>query len=200
MCVDLRISVISFTTALISGVVALMYNQPILGMLILTYGQMQLSESFIWAGIDYNTPQLNTIGTALGKYLLPAHNIAIGAGIYIKTGQVIPLIIGMAFYLYVILSYPETPSMTTTSVCRDCTFGKLEWPFPHEWYLYSFIISFIMLVLYVKPFYPSGVLIGSFYILTFVLSYFISKGTTLGSFWCWMAAILSPLVVYLNWN
>jgi hypothetical protein len=88
---------------MISAVFALCTNQIILGMLILFYVQMQLSEAIIWRGIDTDNTKLNRIGTLYGQYLLPTHNIAIAIGILIVLGysqikDYIPLFISIVFY------------------------------------------------------------------------------------------------------
>jgi len=91
MCYNLQTSIVSFIFAMTSGIVAIYLKQYILGILILCYGQMQLSEVLIWKGINDNNSYLNRLGTAYGKYLLPAHNLAIGLGIYLHTKDILPL-------------------------------------------------------------------------------------------------------------
>ena len=103
MCYSLNTSLISYSIGMISAVFALCTNQIILGMLILFYVQMQLSEAIIWRGIDTDNTKLNRIGTLYGQYLLPTHNIAIAIGILIVLGysqikDYIPLFISIVFY------------------------------------------------------------------------------------------------------
>ena len=207
MCFNLETSVVTFLSGLISGIVALFYKQYILGSLILCYSLMQLSEIFIWYGIENENKELNKLGTAIGKYSLPAHNIAIGLGIYAATGEYTPLLIGIAFYLYILLvvySRNEDISNTTEIGCKEneCNkfSGKLKWPYDHSWYFHGFVISMILCFIYVKPFFPVSVFIISFFTLSALIIFLINYNNAYGSFWCWSTAISAPLLVLINTN
>jgi len=177
-------------------------------MLIICYSQMQLSEVLIWYGLNNNNDLINKIGTQYGKLLLPAHNIAIGLGIYLATGELLPFIIGLIFYICIIIYYnlkcscyeiTELPECEVSSKEECGKFaGKLQWPFPHEWYLISFIISTILAIIYVKPF-PAGVIIIGFYWFFFILTWFINYYNAFGSYWCWIMAFVAPLIVFVNY-
>ena len=52
MCYDFKTSIISYSLGMIAAIFALCTRQYILGMLILFYVQMQLSEALIWKGLD----------------------------------------------------------------------------------------------------------------------------------------------------
>jgi hypothetical protein len=69
MCYSFKTSIISFTSGILSSIFALYTGQIELGMLILFYCQMQLSEAITWKGIDENNLELNRKGTKYGKYL-----------------------------------------------------------------------------------------------------------------------------------
>lgn len=207
MCFNLETSIVTFLSGMISGIIAINYKQYILGALILCYSLMQLSEVFIWYGIENNNKEMNKFGTALGKYSLPAHNIAIGLGIYIATGEYIPLLIGIGFYLYVLLLiYPHDKNApdTTKSNCdnNNCNkfAGKLKWPYNHSWYFYGFAISMVLCLIYVKPFFPVSVFITSFFTLSALIIFLIDYNNAYGSFWCWSTAALAPLLVFVNTN
>jgi hypothetical protein len=178
-------------------------KQYILGILILCYGQMQFSEVLIWKGINDNDSYLNRLGTSYGKYLLPAHNLAIGLGIYLHTKDIRPLLIGAIFYIIILFIYwskEGTYSNTTFSNCgKGCSkfSGKLQWPYPHNWYLYSGIISAILIYLYVKPFFSKIYIIGIF-ALTLLGVSMLDYNDAIGSFWCWSTAILAPCIVLVN--
>jgi len=201
MCYNLETSIVSFTFAMASGIAALSLKQYILGLLILCYGQMQLSEVFIWKGLTDNNVSLNRFGTAYGKYLLPAHNLAIGLGIYLHTKNILPLIIGALFYLIVMLIYARDKADDTTKAgCgSNCNrlFGKLQWPYKHNWYIWGFIISLLLLILYVNPLYSKLYLVGIFS-LTLAMVALLDYNKAIGSFWCWSTAILAPLIVLVN--
>ena len=83
MCYNLTTSIVSFISVTMSGIIAIYIKQPILGCIMLAYGLMQFSEIIIWKGIDTNNKNLNKIGTSIGKYTLPSHNIALGIGVLI---------------------------------------------------------------------------------------------------------------------
>ena len=180
-----------------------MLELVILGILILCYGQMQFSEVLIWKGINDNDSYLNRLGTSYGKYLLPAHNLAIGLGIYLHTKDIRPLLIGGIFYIIILFIYwskEGTYSNTTSFKCGEgCSkfAGKLQWPYPNNWYLYSGIISAILIYLYVKPLYSKIYIIGIF-TLTLLGVSMLDYNNAIGSFWCWSTAILAPLIVLAN--
>jgi hypothetical protein len=215
MCYDLQVSGVSFATITISGLFALTHRQPILGCLMLCYGIMQLSEVLIWRGIDTNNQRLNEIGTKLAKYSLPSHNIAIGIGVLIAywayKGQFkywVPLLIGILFYIGVLISYSRNKKFESkiTPHCKlpedkdRCTeiSARLQWPFPHSWYAVSFAVSLAILAIYIKPMFPNGVVIGSFYSILWIITCYLGKLNVQGSFWCWSAAMFSPLLVALT--
>lgn len=213
MCYNYNVSVVAFTTAIISGAVAIYFNQPILGILILCYGFMQLSEAVIWKGIDTNNVKLNKVGTKIGKYTLPLHNIAIGIGIIIaywsmrnKITTWIPLIIGILFYFWILYIYSKNPDENDgeTKSCTDkntCIKGtaRLQWPYRHDWYAISYIISMLFLFLYVKPL-RSVAIATAFFTISWLVTYYLGKRNTAmqGSFWCWSAAIFVPILVIIN--
>ena len=204
MCYNLETSIITFTSAMASGLLAIHFKQYILGMLILCYGQMQLSELLIWISIKNNDDNLNRIGTNYGKYLLPAHNIAIGLGIYIRTKNILPLIIGLLFYIVILIVYNFTSRNTITKAgCeekKECNkySGKLQWPYEHKWYIYSIIISLLLCFYYIKPFFPTSIFISIFYSFIFTIVWFFNKNDAYGSYFCVISAMFAPLLVIFN--
>ena len=52
MCYNFKTSILAYSIGMASAVFAFFTRQIVLGMLILFYAQMQLSEALIWAGID----------------------------------------------------------------------------------------------------------------------------------------------------
>jgi hypothetical protein len=172
---------------------------------------MQLSEMIIWKGIDTNNKKLNSIGTKFGKYLLPTHNIAIGLGIlflYYSMNPYInylPLLIGVLFFVNVLMIYKSNPHSNLTfpanKKCRDKSCqnneNRLKWPYPHSWYIYSFMISLIFLIIYIEPL-GSKIFLGIFFLITFFISLF-KFPQSMGSVWCFSTAILAPFVVIVNY-
>ena len=67
MCYSVKTSIISYILGIIAGIFALSTRQITLGILILTYSQMQLAELLIWFGIDTDNDNLNRSGTSYGN-------------------------------------------------------------------------------------------------------------------------------------
>ena len=115
MCFSFRTAVASYILALSSAVFAFATRQVVMGCLILSYAQMQLSELLIWRGIDTNNTNMNRTGTSIGKYLLATHPFAIGLGIILSVLFVskrnltptdfIPIILGTLFFIFIVVYY-----------------------------------------------------------------------------------------------
>jgi len=220
MCYSVKTSIASYILGMISGIFALYSRQYVLACLIFVFVQMQFSELLIWKGIDDKNDDLNRIGTSFGKYLLPMHNFAIGVGIILsihflseskKTSEFtywIPLILGFIFFLVILVfcymreTYPDI-TLPLDPNCKDNTDrcqnpnNRLLWPWPHSWYIYSFIISLIILMMYIKPL-NSQRLLGLAFSSTFIISAIVQP-KVLGSIWCNVAAFMCPILVLLNY-
>ena len=213
MCYSFRTSLLSFTLAFLSGIYALSTGQYVLGMLILAYSLVQLSECMIWYGIDTGSELYNRMGTFLGKYSLPTHTIAIGLGILIglhfhghtlKWTNYVPLISGIVLFIVVVscvykktdnaLTYPSDPSCKDRS-CQNNN-NRLQWPYQTSWYAISFLLSILILTYYIYP-KSSLMLIVLSFIITYVLFIHIFKQDN-GSVWCFSAAVLAPVLVLIN--
>lgn len=217
MCFSFRTSLVSYTLGMLSAAFAIYTGQWMLGILVLFYSQMQLAEAFIWKGIDENNLKLNRIGTSYGKYLLPTHNFAIGLGLIFSVLLIqkrslvlrdfIPLVIGIIFYGIIVLLYAHTKSKDVTFPANQCSSNprecqnwgnRLRWPFPHRWYVASYIISLILLF----TFYDGSSRSKIFLLISFSVLF---AGTALitphsvGSAWCFSTAIAAPLIVGVNW-
>ena len=214
MCYSVKTSIISYTLGIASAIFAFATRQLVLGMLILAYCQMQLSEIMIWHGIDTNNIKLNRFGTSFGKYLLAVHNIAIGLGILLSVIFIskqkltakfyLPLIAGIIFFLVILFTqylpkkYPDVTFPLKES-CRECQNpeNRLAWPYPHSWYIFSYLLSLVIMILYTKP-RGSKIVFIVFFSTLFALSAFVFP-RTVGSVWCFSTAILAPLVVLVNY-
>ena len=228
MCYSFELSLVAFIAVTISGTVAVglpgRLRQPILGSLMLCYGLMQVSEMLIWHGVRTGNASINRAGTLVGKYTLPAHNIAIGIGVLVAYWHAdrsqlplgghwsmrwAPLVAGLLFYAGAMVNYALVPDTSdTTPVCRldraedtdRCTknSARLQWPFTHRYYAVSYALSFALLLLYVKPLWPNGALITFFYTFSWIVTFALGKIPVQGSFWCWAAAIFAPLLLAGN--
>lgn len=217
MCYSFKTSIVSYMLGMISGIFAILTNQMVLGILILTYSQMQFAEMVIWYGIDTNDKNINQFGTSYGKYLLATHNIAIGLGILLyihcvkkeklEIKDFIPMIVGILFFIYIYvfyylpndyehLTYPLDKSCVDVDRCQNPN-NRLKWPWPHDWYIYSFIISLILMIIYVRPI-NSTIWLGFVFTSTFV--YMLESNIkVVGSMWCFSTAILAPILVIVNY-
>jgi len=214
MCYNIETSIVSFVVVTICGIIALRMGQPILGCLMLAYGIMQLSEIIIWRSIATKSEKLNRVGTSLGKYTLPSHNIAIGIGVLIaywssRKNPVywVPLIVGIMFYVGVMIVYTRDKD-TNNGLTKACEYpeeqdactkdsARLEWPYQHSWYSISMIISCILVLVYVKPVTRAAVMVV-FFAATFAGTAFLGKRQVLGSYWCWAAAAFAPLLLIVT--
>lgn len=214
MCYSFRTSIISYSLGMASAVFALVTKQYVLGCLILFYCQMQLSEAIIWKAIDKGNLSMNKAGTKYGQYLLPSHNIGIGLGIIIAalmSGNkltfytTLPLLIGIVFYVIIVLWPYRTEKYEDVTYPADkCNTGecgslgnRLRWPYPHAWYAFSFLISLCIMIIYVKP-NSSKVFLGMMFSISFIVA-LLWYPKSVGSVWCFMAAILSVILVIGNY-
>ena len=213
MCYSFKTSILSYSLGMISAIYALYTRQYILGMLILFYCQIQLSEAFIWRGIDTDNTKLNQFGTTFGKYALATHNIGIGIGVLLymynkhkklKKEDFIPLVVALLFFMYISLFVYSNKDPNTTypynqkCIKRECqnSLNRLKWEFPQSWYLVGFIISLIIFYLYI-PNLSSKIFLTSVFTITLIFS-LINFPVTNGSLWCFSAAILAPFIVIVN--
>jgi hypothetical protein len=205
MCYSLRSSLISYFLGLIASLFALCTNQIALGVLILFFSQIQLSEAIIWRSIDTDNVNLNKIGTAFGKYTLPTHLFALGIGILlekmrnkkkIKNSDYMPLYLGVLFYIYIYNVYYRNKEYKTTTYPNEI--GHLKLPYPTDWYIYGFIISFLIILIYHKKI-PYGVFSYVIFTLSLIWSiYYFGKYNVVPSIWFFILAIISPILVFIN--
>lgn len=214
MCYSFRTSLISYTIGLISAVFAFCTRQIVLGCLIFSYAQMQLSELMIWYGIDKNDTKWNKRGTTFGKYLLATHNFAIGIGIILsiifiskrtlRWTDFIPVVagallfVGVVVFAYLPNNYPDTtfPRKQTCNKCQNPE-NRLQWPYPHSWYIFSYLLSIIVMFLWIKP-KQSKYLLLIFFSLSFIVAWLVYP-KTVGSVWCWSTSFIAPVIVLVNY-
>lgn len=213
MCYSVKTSLLSYMLGLAAAIFALCTRQWALGMLILFYCQIQLGELMIWKGVDSNDKHLNKIGTSFTKFMLATHTMGLGLGILLsvifvskkKVGfiDVVPLLVGIIFFAVIVVwkllpnNYPDV----TFPKDRDCNCqnpnNRLEWKFPYSWYLYSALLSCVLVIGWVKPI-ASKIAIISFFALGLGLSELFFK-KNVGTMWCFGSALLAPLIVIVNY-
>ena len=112
------------------------------------------------------------------------------------------MIVGIIFYGVVLIIYNNSsyPSITKPrdSDLPQCSSNRLQWPYPHDWYIYSFIISIIILVIYINPVKIQIFLTLSF-LLTLIVTYMFFNSKTVGSVWCFSSAVLAPVIALVGY-
>jgi len=187
-----------------SAIVALYTRQYVLGMLILCYCQIQLAEAIIWRGIDTDNLSLNRYGTRYAKYTLPAHLLAAGVGVWMATGKLVPLLVGIIFYIGVILFYLHDlndglsfpPNRCMKRECQSNE-NRLKWPFRDEWYMIQTAILFMVFFIYLPK--QSAIVLSVFFAILFIVSKMMYTWTA-SSIWCFLSAVLSPVLVAINYK
>lgn len=207
---------------MIASIIALSTRQYILGMLILSYCQIQLAEAIIWRGIDTSQPSLNRIGTLYAKYTLPLHLLFVGIGVVFMSNKNnenndikkwLPLVLGILFYVGVVWFY-SLPSSTKSWVAKnesDMSFpsnracmvrecqnneNRLQWPFVDKWYALQTVIMYIIFFIYLPL--KQSIVLCIFFTVTFLISNVIYKWSS-SSIWCFLSAILAPFLVLFNY-
>lgn len=207
MCFSFKTSLLSFCLGMLSAMFAYNNNQKGTSLFIFFYTLMQVSEMLIWSGLDNNNLDLNRVGTLIGKYTLPLHGIAIGLGLLWSMGvvtyiNVIPLLIGILFALYVfVVAYAkDMPTVTYPynkcykPECQNWN-NRLEWPYPVDWYKPLSVTFGILMMFYLKPF-PLNIITPAFYAVSgLIVSYLFTVSGIIGSVWCLSTALIAPLIV-----
>lgn len=220
MCYSLKTSIFSYMMGMFASVYALSTRQYILGMLILAYCQIQLSEAIVWRGIDTSQSSLNRIGTLYAKYTLPLHLLFVGIGVVMMNNMTdmsnikkwLPLALGIIFYIGVVWFYSLPSSIKSwvdknetdmsfpanrACMVRECqnNENRLQWPFVDKWYALQTILMYIIFIIYL-PWKQSAVLC-IFFTATFFVSEVMYKWSA-SSIWCFLSAILAPVLVLAN--
>jgi len=211
MCWNKEVSFGSFI--IISLVSGLLYkrnlpNDRLMSIFIMSYGTMQLFETLIWLGIDYNNVILKKIGAFLANLLLFFHPLAIMIGLTydnlykIKFKNNIFWIIALLifvmsaiFALYILITQKNKfiPYKSGNS-------DHVVWNFPH--YHYVIVVLFGLVIAY-KYIYPKNkiftMFVVLFYIIPWLYTTLVFKDiTVVGSYWCWIVAFFSFLIYFVN--
>ena len=220
MCWNKEVSISTF--ALISVICYGLYkrnlpNDRVMALFVMTYGSIQLAETIIWVGLEYNKPIINKIGTVLATLLLYFHPLGLLLGIKydnfynnIKKKTLYKLFLGLAVLLFVLgvlntiyqglvnnhnyISYVSSKSQ------------HLIWKIPKyldEQYVCGVI--FLVIVIFTIMF-PKNIVYSLFLIAFFGITAIYSlnigpKGLEFEIFrtyWCWIVAILSFLIYFVT--
>lgn len=193
MCWSFRVSITSWLISLVSGLFLLSRgkkNDKVFAVLILTYSSMQLWEALMW--LDQKCGKLNKTATILAYFALWSHVLAIGVGLYLEQKVVWPVILGMVFIVASLVLMPKKFQCSKPG-SGEC---HLKWGFHESFYLYVFAAAMVLAMLYIRPIWKA-VVVCALFIVSFVLSSMYAK-RTVGSFWCFVAAIFSPIFIIIN--
>lgn len=163
-----------------------------LGSLILAYSSMQLWEAFMWW--DQKCGMMNKTASILAYIALWSHTLAIGIGLYIELNISLPLVIGIVFMIVALIQ-----AFTIHWKCSKPANGgckHIVWGFPHHYYVYVFAVCISICLVYIRPLWKA-ITVSSLFLMSFGLSWLYAKDAT-GSFWCWVAAIFSPIFILIN--
>lgn len=194
MCWSLEVSILSWVIGMFSGIWLLKRKQKndiILAYLIFTYAQMQLAEALMW--LDPNCGKINKIGTYIAYFSLWLHPLVIGLGIYKVYKIKLPMILGLAIFLFGIGRLLKIKSIECSKV-TPCSDKHIVWGFNPSFYLAIFAVAIAFCLFYIRPF-NYALIASSFYVITWLLSFLLSPIASVGSYWCWTTCFFSILVI-----
>ena len=218
MCWNKEVSLGSFIIISLVCIMLFKRNLPndrLMSIFIMGYGSMQLFETIIWVGIEYNKPIINKIGTVLASLLLYFHPLIFLLGLkydkfyknitknsIYKIGFVIAL-------LFIIIGvfrngralFSKSPNYSLTSYLLP-KYRHLVWDIPHN---YNLIILFLIIASLIFIFNKNKIfliLLLLYYMIPALYSYlssplYLNKNTA-GSYWCWIVAFFSFLIYFTN--
>ena len=231
MCWNAQVSIISFF--IISSVSWGLYqrnlnNDRLLAVFIMSYGIMQLFETFMWLGQSKKWHILNIIGSVLACLLLYLHPLAIIIGI--KLDKLYKSIINtlkykilaflsillMIFGLYRIIYELFFNNIYSFLAYPDKLTKHLIWDFPTKYnytLILTFFITFLIIAQFSKPLFIIILFIYYFAPAIYILfndgnnfntlikllnGTFEKKNTYYGSYWCWIVAFFSFIMYLIN--
>ena len=218
MCWNKEVSLGSFI--IISLVCCLLYkrnlhNDRLMTIFIMGYGSMQLFETIIWIGIEYNKPIINKIGTVLASLLLYFHPLIFLLGLKYDTfyknitKKYIYKIFFVIAILFIIIGlfrngralFNKSPEYSLTSYLLP-KYRHLVWDIPDN---YNLIIGFLIIVSLLFIFPKNKIfliILLLYYIIPALYTYYSIPNNTnkniAGSYWCWIVAFFSFLIYFIN--
>jgi len=219
MCWNKEVSLGSFIIISLVCIMLFKRNLPndrLMAIFIMSYGSMQLAETIIWVGIEYNKPIINKIGTVLATLLLYLHPLGLILGIRydnfynnIKNNIVYKVFFGIGILLFVIgiinTLYQGLNKHKYLSYVTQQS-PHLMWDIPkylEPHYIIGLVFSIIVLCYVIFPKNKIfALLILAFLSITCIYSIISSpkeiKYKIFKSYWCWIVAILSFLIYFTN--
>ena len=218
MCWNKEVSLGSFI--IISLVCGMLFkrnlpNDRLMAIFIMGYGSMQLFETIIWIGIEYNKPIINRIGTVLASLLLYFHPIIFLLGLKydkfyknITKNSIYKIGFGISLIFIIIgfcrngrALFGKSPNYSLTSYLVP-KYRHLVWDIPDN---YNLIIGFLIIVSLLFIFPKNKIfliILLLYYIIPALYTYYIIPINTnkniAGSYWCWIVAFFSFLIYFIN--
>lgn len=216
MCWNKEVSISTF--ALISVVCYGLYkrnlpNDRMMSIFIMAYGTMQLAETIVWIGLEYNKPNINMIGTILVCILLYLHPLGLILGIKydklykntIKTKLFkLFLIITIALFFIGIINIVVNKTDYLSYITEKSV--HLVWKKPKYLeiqYNIGLVIVFLTIIGFIYPKNKAfGIFLLLFLLITGAYSFMVSpngkNNSVFGSYWCWVVAIWAFLIYLVN--
>lgn len=205
MCWNFEVSILSFFIGVFISYLyykrGLPFDKPMC-FLIFTYSFVQLCESIIWLSLTnktvfgFDSICVNKFITKCLYIILFSHLIGLGYGMLLDSNYTnyLPLIIGIAFFIYTLLKLPSNLDISQPSKNSN---GHLVWSFNDYDYILLCILALFLVIIYTDLKYSYIAIL--FYVLTYIISR-ITNYDGLSSYWCWISAFLSFIPLLLTYN
>ena len=211
MCWNWQVSLASFAVISTVGYSLFIRGRPndkLLALFIVSYGSMQLFETFMWWG--QTRPWLNELGSVFAALLLYIHLPVLVYGLtidkaYRGTNPTLIAVAGLiagAIFLYGAYRVADTYINKTYSYLAhpDPVSGHLVWESPND-YRFITLLQLIFFTVFMLPIDPFlfGICLLYFLLPAFLIERFMKvsednkKKNYIGSYWCWYVAAFSFL-------
>ncbi len=210
MCISKNVSIATYVIGLAGAIAALATRQYDVGVLALVVVQIQLLEIFLWDALNTGNEKKNRLLTNLIHKALLAQAIALGIGIVIQRAtdakavsndtsnltarDFAPFIAGVILVGIIWFIEPYRNKLS------NITGQKINYGFNgNYWYIGISIFMLIISWVYMRRITAS--LFSLYLVASFALSFVItnSSSATVGSLWCLLAAVMTPLFVGVNY-
>ena len=192
-------------------------NDRMMAIFIMVYGSMQLIETIIWIGLDYNNKYINKLGTILVSVLLYLHPLGLILGINYDTFYrkvikgnlykiffIITTLLFISGIIHIIYSVINKKTKFISHI--KSTSSHIVWDKPKYLYIQyniGVLLVFLSIIIFVYPKNnPFGIFLLLYFIITGIYSLTVSsKESTysiFGSYWCWVVSIWAFLIYAIN--
>jgi len=221
MCYSKEVSQRSFIINMISSYILYTYSNNIenklFAFIFAFIGLMQLYDWIFWENQDITNKSQADINFVTTKLAMIANNlqpIVLALLIYyfkgkigkISTYMLVIYVIFMMIYsikTFNKITYTLTEKVDVRRLVKDEEKASLFW----EWnsneeggnvFVYSIFILTITMLAYENLSYPINIILSFISVFTFVLSWYIFKGHSVGRFWCNFVAFIPLFILFIN--